>query len=115
MHPQTETQPATEAKPCKCGSDAIEPEILKPGMPGHGTHYARLVCCDCQRFNGWMRDPRVTAAADERGTRIAALLAGAELSAWERSFLQSIARQRHLTDKQNDCWQKIQSKYSPAS
>lgn len=102
----------TSEKLCRCGSDAIEPEIVQPGQPGHGTHYARLVCCDCGKFNGWAPDPKVTAAFEKRQGRIVDLLAKADLSAWERDFLVSVLPRRHLTDKQIGVWERIATKYT---
>ena len=99
-----------EPKVCACGSDAIEPEVLAPGDPGYGTHYSKLLCCDCGRFNGWGRDPSVTAALEQRASEIDALLKSPTLSEWERGFLRSICRQRHLTEKQVATWLNIRAK-----
>ena len=97
-------------KVCACGSDDIGAVALLPGQPGHGTHHGKFVCCRCSRFNGWVPNPKVTVAADERGVRIKALLDGGKLSDWQRTFVQSISRQRHLTDKQQAVWQRIVAK-----
>lgn len=95
---------------CACGSDAVEPEVLRAGDPGFGTHYSRLICCECGKFNGWGWDPRVTEETDARNKEIEAILAAGKATSWERQFLGSIARQRHLTDRQRETWQKIRAK-----
>lgn len=106
------TSQVADAKRCACGSDAIESEVLKSGQPGYGTHYAKLVCCDCGKFNGWARDPKVTAAFEKRAEQIQTLLARADLTAWKRDFLLSIASRRHLTERQAQTWESIRAKHS---
>lgn len=83
--------------------------ILTPDGPHHG----KVICSDCGKFLGWAPKPETEARNKAEARLIEALNQDSTpLSDWERSFVQSIAKQHpKLSPKQRETLQKLATKF----
>ena len=75
-----------------------------------GPHAIKVICKDCLRFLSWGESPEKTEArADMQG--ICVLLLSGDLSEWERGFVESVKKQKRLSEKQLTVFERIRKKY----
>jgi hypothetical protein len=65
-----------------------------------GPHYAKQVCADCGKFLKWIASPETIKRQAENAGILAQLAMCRGLSEWDREFVRSAARQKHLSPKQ---------------
>lgn len=78
-------------------------------MPEGAKHYAAAKCSSCDAFLRWLPKPQNEGKRNERSQVIQSWLSNpkASLNDWERGFLQSIAKAKTLSPKQQECFNKI--------
>lgn len=73
---------------------------------GTGPHGNKLVCVECDKFIQWLpKNNDLPAHADTTCYHH-------RCTAWEKEFLLSIAKQRTLSPKQTDIYNRIMDRYS---
>lgn len=94
----------TEEKYQICPRCKSQNLIRQTGDDEPTAQYGRLICGDCTKFLGWLKDPSITLELQERQRAIATILIEhkSKLNTWEQGFLKSIYNKRWLTAKQRE-------------
>jgi hypothetical protein len=80
-------------------------------MSSGQIHYARRVCCDCQRQLCWIANPANTERRRNNAANLKTLLAEAPLNSYERDFCQNIINKHSLSPKQQGLLNALSEKY----
>jgi len=80
----------------ECEHSDTRIEILPPGS----VHFGRELCRDCDKVLRWLPKPATVERSRWNGYRLTKLAMSPALSAWERGFVQSISKAKHLSPRQ---------------
>jgi hypothetical protein len=86
-----------------CEHSETRVEILPPGS----YHFAKERCTNCDRVLRFLPKPQTIERQHLNAYRIAKLAMCDGLTDWERSFVKSVAQQRRLSPRQQDCLNRL--------
>lgn len=74
-------------------------------------HHGKDVCAACGRFVRWVAKPETLEREAQNKKRIGQLCGIGRISAWEKSFLESVSSQPKLSPRQQVVLDKLWEKY----
>jgi hypothetical protein len=95
-----------------CGSQTFcEHQNTRIEQLASGPHFAKEVCCDCDRVLRWLPKPVTVERCRLNGLRLVRLGMCRRLSTWERAFVHSVSQQRKLSPKQQQIVDRLAATY----
>jgi hypothetical protein len=93
------------AQACKHGTTRVEL------MPQGHTHHAMETCAICRRFLRWLPKPGTIERRTLNAFKLARLAMRPDLTDWERQFIRSVGKKKHLSPKQQALIARLVTQY----